>query len=130
MLEEAISKDFGLQIKVLILSIEEIRKIIHSIPDTWKNDHEMESDVMFLWEEADVEFVLENLPVKPNVDTVFYVPGAILWSVNRKNQAKSGQSKIIGTTLYKQMTIRNVNTARKILELMESVRRMKLTVLT
>jgi uncharacterized protein (DUF1697 family) len=28
--------------------------------------------------------------------------------------------RLVGTPLYKQMTIRNVNTARKLLELMES----------
>lgn len=118
-LEEAIYQDFGLQIKVVVLSLEEVREIIYAIPDTWKNDKDMKSDVMFLWEEIDHESVLENLVIKPNIDTVKYVPGAILWSVDKKNVTKSGMSKIIGTKIYKQVTVRNVNTARKIYELME-----------
>jgi len=50
------------------------------------------------------------------------VTGAILWSVDKKNVTKSGMTKIIGTKIYKQVTVRNVNTARKIYELMQAQR--------
>lgn len=119
-LEEAIHNDFGLQIKVMVRTVDDVREIINAIPETWKNDKEMSSDVMFLWDEIDNESVLENLVMKPNIDTVKYTPGAILWSVDKKNITKSGKSKIIGTKIYKQMTVRNVNTARKIYELMQA----------
>ncbi|KGR77967.1 DUF1697 domain-containing protein [Ureibacillus sinduriensis] len=119
-LEEAIYNDFGLQIKVVIRNLDDVRRIINAIPDTWKNDKEMTSDVMFLWDEIDDESVLENLVIKPNIDTVKYVPGAILWSIDKKNGTKSGKAKIIGSKIYKQVTVRNVNTARKIYELMKA----------
>ncbi|GAB2546346.1 DUF1697 domain-containing protein [Gracilibacillus alcaliphilus] len=119
-LEEAIHNDFGLQIKVVVRSIDDVRGIIHAIPDTWKNDKEMKSDVMFLWDEIDDESVLKNLVIKPNIDTVKYVSGAILWSVDKKHVTKSGMSKLIGSKVYKQVTVRNVNTARKIYELMQA----------
>lgn len=119
-LEEAIHNDFGLQIKVVIRNVDDIRRIINAIPNTWKNDKEMKSDVMFLWDEIDDESVLKNLVIKPKIDTVSYVPGAILWSVDKKNVTKSGMSKIVGKKIYKQVTIRNVNTVRKIYELMEA----------
>lgn len=119
-LEEAIHNDFGLQIKVIVRSIDDISGIINGIPDTWTNDKDMTSDVMFLWNEIDDESVLEKLVIKPNIDTVKYVPGAILWSVDKKNVTKSGRSKIIGSKIYKQVTVRNVNTARKLYELMQA----------
>lgn len=119
-LEEAIWYDFGLQIKVVVRSVDEVKRIINAIPDTWKNDKDMKSDVMFLWDEIDDESVIENLVIKPNIDTVKYVPGAILWSVDKKNVTKSGMSRIVGSKLYKQVTVRNVNTARKIYELMKA----------
>ncbi|MFT4416201.1 DUF1697 domain-containing protein [Fredinandcohnia humi] len=122
-LEEAIHHDFGLQIKVVVRSVDDVRGIINAIPGTWKNDNDMKSDVMFLWDEIDDESVLESLVIKPNIDMVIYVPGAILWSVDKKNVTKSGMSKIIGTKLYKQVTVRNVNTARKIYELMQAQNR-------
>ncbi|MED4400125.1 DUF1697 domain-containing protein [Metabacillus fastidiosus] len=119
-LEEAIHNDFELQIKVVVRSIDDIRGIINAIPATWKNDKDMTSDVMFLWDEIDDESVLKNLVIKPNIDSVTYVPGAILWSIDKKNITKSGRSKLIGSKIYKQVTIRNVNTARKIYELMQT----------
>jgi uncharacterized protein (DUF1697 family) len=119
-LEKAIHEDFGLQIKVVVRSAAEISTVINAIPESWKNDKDMKSDVMFLWDEIDDESVLTNLVIKPNIDTVKYVPGAILWSVDKKNVTKSGMSEIIGSKIYKQVTVRNVNTARKIYELMES----------
>ncbi|WP_075982708.1 DUF1697 domain-containing protein [Bacillus massilinigeriensis] len=119
-LEEAILNDFGLQIRVIVRSVNDVRGIINAIPDTWKNDKDMRSEVMFLWDEIDDESVLENLVIKPNIDTVKYVPGAILWSVDKNHVTKSGMSKIIGTKIYKQVTVRNVNTARRIYELMQA----------
>ncbi|RHW32138.1 DUF1697 domain-containing protein [Neobacillus notoginsengisoli] len=122
-LEEAIHADFGLRIKVLIRSIDDLRGIVNAIPDTWKNDKDMKSDVLFLWDEIDNESVLERLVIKPTIDQVRYVPGAILWSIDKKNATKSGMSKIIGSTIYKQVTVRNVNTTRKIYELMQAQNR-------
>lgn len=119
-LEEAIYDDFKLQIRVVVLSDEDLEQIIKAIPDTWKNDKEMKSDVMFLWDEINNESVLESLVIKPDIDTVKYVPGAILWSVDKTNVTKSGMSRIIGSKLYKQITVRNVNTTRKIYELIRA----------
>ncbi|MGG4469493.1 DUF1697 domain-containing protein [Paenibacillus alvei] len=118
-LEEAIHSDFGLKINVLICSFDDFKAIIHSIPDTWRNDKDMKSDVLFLWDEIDDESVLKNLVIKPDIDRVVYVPGAILWSAEKKNISKSGMVKIVGSKLYKQVTVRNVNTARKIYELLQ-----------
>ncbi|KKK34266.1 hypothetical protein WN59_08295 [Salinicoccus sediminis] len=118
-LEAAILDDFDLDIKVLIRSREEIGKVIGALPDTWKNDREMRSDVMFLWNEIDDASILENLKVRKDMDTVKYIPGTLLWSVAKTNLSKSGLPKVVGTTIYKKMTIRNVNTVRKIYELMQ-----------
>jgi uncharacterized protein (DUF1697 family) len=76
------------------------------------------SDVLFLWEDIDDESLLNKLTFKPEIETVKYVPGAILWSIDKINVTKGSMTKLIGTKLYQQMTIRNVNTARKIYELM------------
>jgi uncharacterized protein (DUF1697 family) len=75
---------------------------------------------MFLWDEIDDESVLEELVIKPEMDTVKYVSGAVLWSVLKKDITKSGMSKLIGSKIYKQITVRNVNTTRKIYELMQA----------
>ncbi len=96
LIEEAIHNDFQLPIKVVVRSFDDIRKTISAIPETWKNDKDMKSDVMFLWDEIDDESVLEHLVIKPNIDTVKYVPGAILWSVDKENVTKKWYVKNCG----------------------------------
>ncbi|WP_168118743.1 DUF1697 domain-containing protein [Paenibacillus sp. HB172176] len=118
MLEAAIERDFGLSIKVMIRSIDEIKVIMEELPESWTNDTAMKSDVLYLWDEINNESVLEQLLIKPDIDRVIYVNGAILWSYDRENANKSGMNKIIGTKVYRKVTVRNVNTARKIYELM------------
>lgn len=117
-LEKAILNTFGLPIKVLVLSLEDMKKVMSSLPESWTNDDKMRSDVLFLWEDINDESVLDQLTFKPEIETVKYAPGAILWAIDKINVTKGSMTKLVGTKLYKQMTIRNVNTTRKIYELM------------
>lgn len=117
-LEECIVEHFGLKIKVLVLHLDDMKKVLQELPESWTNDEKMKSDVLFLWEEIDDASVLDKLVIRPEIDAVKYVPGAILWSVDKKNVTKSGMSKIIGSEMYRKVTVRNVNTTRKLYSLM------------
>ncbi len=119
LLEKAIFENFGLSIKVLIRDFPSIQNTVQMFPSDWTNDADMKCDVLFLWEDVDNEDVLSQLAIKPDIDEVRYVPGAVIWKIDRENLAKSGMKNLIGTKLYKNMTIRNCNTTRKILHLME-----------
>lgn len=120
-LEAAILANFDLNIKVLVYSIDNFQRIAASIPHNWTNGQDMKSDVWFLWPEADDAAVIEELIIKPEIDRVEYVSGAVLWSVDKMDVTKSGMQKVIGTKLYKLVTIRNVNTVRKLVGLMEEM---------
>ncbi len=117
-LELAIISKFNLNIKVITRSYANITELVDMLPDDWQNDKQVKSDVMFLWPESDSKSVLSELTIK-DFDRVIYAPGAVLWSVDRADQGRSGMGKLVGTKLYKQMTIRNVNTARKLFEIMK-----------
>ncbi|MDN7246402.1 DUF1697 domain-containing protein [Planococcus shenhongbingii] len=118
-LEQAIYENFNLQIRVLVYNFEDYEKIALAVPENWTNDNQMKSDVLFLWEEINNESVLGQLVAKPEIDQINYVPGAILWAVDRQLVTKSGMMKVAGSELYKHMTVRNVNTVRKIYALMK-----------
>ena len=120
-LEEAIAADFGLEIKVLIRDRPAIKKVMKALPDEWTNDARMRCDVMFLWERFDRADVLNELRIKPEIEDVVYVPGAVIWRVDRDNVMKSRMTKVVGTDLYRGMTIRNCNTVRKLAGMMEAV---------
>jgi uncharacterized protein (DUF1697 family) len=118
-LEAAIHAHFDLQIKVLLVDEDAFKTIAAAVPETWTNDDQMKSDVLFLWEDVDAESILDRLAVKPEIDHILYVPGAILWAVDRDKVTRSGMMKLAGSELYKHMTVRNVNTVRKLVQLLE-----------
>ena len=120
-LEKGIETRFGFGVRVLVRDLDEMRATIAAIDPDWVNDRKtMKCDVMFLWDDADTPDVLDDLTIKPGIDEVRYVAGALIWKVDSDKVTRSGMMKMAGTPLYKRMTIRNCNTARKLLELMES----------
>lgn len=119
-LETAIAEAFGLSIRVLVHDLDTMREVVGALPGHWVNDKTMRCDVMFLWRDAAAPDVIDQLTVKPGIDDVQYAGGAVLWRVDRDKVTRSGMAAMVGTPLYKQMTIRNSNTARKLLELMEA----------
>lgn len=121
LLQQAIATDFGLQIKVMIRDILQIQTVIEHLPESWSNDDQMKSDIFFLWDEIDDESIVEKLPLQAGVGTLIYIPGAILFAVPREDAARSQMNKLVSSKLYPLMTIRNVNTTRKILEFMQAV---------
>jgi uncharacterized protein (DUF1697 family) len=120
LLEEAIAQRFGLEIDVVLRDLKAMRAIVKTIPTAWRNDETTKCDVMFLQGDVARASVLKKLHIKPDIEDVLYASGAIIWRVDRKAVTRSGMMKLVGAPLYKQMTIRNCNTTRKLLELMES----------
>lgn len=94
---------------------------MNALPEDWVNDKTMKSDVLFLWDEIDDETILDQFILKPEIDTALYVPGAILWLVSRENSSRSGLNRLVSKKIYKKVTIRNVNTTRKIFNIMKGV---------
>lgn len=119
-LEKAIEKEFGFYVKVLVRSAKQIKEIESQLDPTWINGVTIKCDVMFLSGEYDTPKVIEQLKLREGVDNLKYVPGTLIWWVKKENVLQSGLVKIIGTKLYKAMTIRNCNTLRKINQLINT----------
>lgn len=118
MLASAIERQFGLAIPVLVRDVNEMRSIVEALPAEWANDASAKCDVVFLWPEVDTPETLEALAIDSKVEDARYTPGAILRRVTRKNVTRSRLTRIVGTPLYTQVTLRNCTTARKLLALM------------
>ncbi len=108
---------FGFNLDLLILGAESVRRIAETIPETWLNDKEQKSDVLYLFGDVDEPDLVKQIGYRPEFETILYTQGALITNVTRKNQPKSSILKIMGTPLYQRMTVRNVTTARKLAEL-------------
>lgn len=121
----ALEKHFGFSIPTLVLSANKVKAIAATIPSEWTNDKPQpdrsgqKSDVLYLFDDLNTQDVLEKLGHKPEIETMMYVDGAVVANITRKNQGKGSLQKLIGTELYKSVTIRNINTAKKLAELVE-----------
>jgi uncharacterized protein (DUF1697 family) len=120
-LERAIEARFGVTVRVLVRNIDEMGSIVEALPAGWVNDKATKCDVFFLWDSVDAPSILDRLEYDPAVDDVRYVPGAVLRRVDQKLASKSRLTKVVATPLYQQMTVRNCNTARKLLDLMREI---------
>ena len=119
-LEDAIHRGFGFKVDVLVRDLKSMRTVVEAIPDGWTNDENMKCDVMFLQTEVARPSVLKKIKIKPEMDDVRYASGALIWCVDKKDVTRSGMMKLAGSPLYKRMTIRNCNTTRKLLQVMEA----------
>lgn len=121
--EKALEAHFKFTIPTLIVPGPQIQAIAAAIPASWTNDMPKpdksgnKSDVLYLFEELDTPDAPARLAHNPAIEQMLYVKGAVITTVTRKNQAKYSLLKVVGTGLYGYMTIRNVNTARKLAEL-------------
>lgn len=113
-IEQVIKQEFQLNIPTLIINENNIRDILLALPPDWENTSEVKSNCMFLWEKYNSADVIDKLHISPELDTVIYTNGALLWKTKKADFNRSGMSKLVGTDIYKHMTVRNCNTLRKI----------------
>ena len=118
-IEAGIKENFGLTIRVLVRDSKNIEKLCKALPAKWTNNTKMRTEIMFLWESMDSPSVIKKLKINP-VDTVKHIAGTVVWNFDRKDYNKSALPKIIGTEFYKNMTARNINTVRKLNQLMSA----------
>jgi uncharacterized protein (DUF1697 family) len=117
-IESGLAKNFAFAIQVVIRDSKSIKELAAAIPATWQNDEQQKTDILFLRDEFSNKTSVKLIEQTKDIDHVIYTGGAIIWNINRPEYRKSGMNKFIGTALYKNMTARNVNTVRKLAELL------------
>ena len=119
-IEKALEHHTGMAIKVLVMNHESLKKLVDAIPRDWVDDKTMRTYVLLLWKEVNDRTILNQLPINPGIDELMYAPGAVVWRVDRENVSRSRMSRLVGTPLYKKITIRSANTIRKLNEMTKS----------
>lgn len=119
-IETAVRKDFGCDPRVIVRSRGEMQTLARTLPRSWKKpDPAKRYYVMFLRHAVDSAAVLERLDSKPDIEEVVYRPGAVLWSADIGRLSRSATAKFVSTPLYKEVTIRNLNTTMKLCALID-----------
>jgi len=117
-IEKVILETFGLKVPCLLRSRSDVATLIGKVPSTWTNDAISKTDVLLFWPSLSLTDVRAVITTRPDIDTLLELPDALVWSVDRSLVTRSGLLKLIGTPPYRQITIRNINTMRKLHELL------------
>lgn len=121
LLAKAIAADLGFSVPLILRDQANIKAACQKIPADWTNDTEYRTDVIFLWDAIDDKTVIDKVLHNPAIENLRYLPGALVWNTERKNVRKGSLVKLIENSLYKSMTIRNINTVRKLNALMSGL---------
>ncbi|HSD56134.1 MAG TPA: DUF1697 domain-containing protein [Candidatus Saccharimonadales bacterium] len=123
-IEEALIKSFKLDselIKVLVLNHVQLKSIIDDRPKGFGDQPDKyHSDAIFLME-AKSEEAMKVFTPREGVDMVWPGKLAIYSQRLSAERTKSRLGKIVGTPVYKSMTIRSWNTTTKLLKLLEEM---------
>ena len=116
-IEKAVEKEFGFLVETLIIGGPRFEKICQDIPLEWTNDSRQRTDVLFVWNDISIDHAIQNIITNPDVDEIVASDGAIIWHLDRQNLSQSKMKDLIKNPLYKQMTVRNSNTVRKLFDM-------------
>ena len=118
--EAAIEDKFNLNIIVTIISAEDISAALHHAPSWWDNDTQSKHNAIFVIPPATAAEIIEQVGIaKPEYEQVGYYGQVIFWSAPINTFSRTRWSKIVGKPAYNSITIRNANTAKKLLQLLE-----------
>jgi uncharacterized protein (DUF1697 family) len=96
-------------------------RLVQSLPRNWGGDSNWRYNVIFLRHTIDSEEILAEIEVKKDIEEVVYRPGTLLWSAEVSELTRTNMLKLSSRKMYQNMTIRNLNTTRKLHELMKKV---------
>jgi uncharacterized protein (DUF1697 family) len=117
-LEKVISDAFGLAISVLVRSHDEIATVVTKAPKEL-DDPDVRPDVYFLRPGLSPADALAGMPEPhPDVDRIWEGPGVLYTTRVAELASRSRLTKVVGTKLYKEMSVRNWTTSRKLLALL------------
>lgn len=120
-IERMLAKEYQLNSKVVIRSFSEMEELVKSLPRSWSGDSSWRYNVIFLRHTIDSEEIMIELPAKSDIEEVVYRPGVLFWSALVSAINRTKMVKISTRKMYQDTTISNLNTTKKLYELMKKV---------
>ena len=119
-IEKALLGKLNNKIDVMILTFSEMKKIVNEKPDKFGEENEKyKYDIMFLLEPLTAKEAVKEIETRDGVDEIYGGNKIIYFKRLIEKITRSYISKIVGTPIYKKITIRNWNTTKILYELME-----------
>ena len=118
-IEATLSKTFGYDSRIMLRSQAQLRSVLENAPIEWRKRTDLRCNIAFLREPVTASQVLPHVSVAPGIDSLKPGKGVLYMSTVLSGLKKSKFTKVIGTAIYKDLTVRTFNTCQKIYSLME-----------
>jgi uncharacterized protein (DUF1697 family) len=120
-IEQMLSKEYELGSRVVVRSLPEMEQLVNNLPRSWSADGRWRYNVIFLRHSIDSEAILTDLPANSDIEEIVYRPGALLWSAQATEMSRTNLAKLSSRKVFQDMTVRNLNTTKKLCDLMKKV---------
>ncbi len=120
-IERMLSKEYQLECKVVVRSFSEIANLVEHLPKNWGDDEAWRYNVLYLRHSIDSADILDLLEPKKDIEEVIYCPGTLLWSARVSEVTRTSMNKLAGKKMFQDVTVRNLNTTKKLYELMKKM---------
>jgi uncharacterized protein (DUF1697 family) len=127
-IEEMLAKEYDLGSKVVVRGLAEMEKLVQSLPPSWGEDSSWRYNVIFLRHTIDTEDILADVPFNEDVEEIVYRPGTLLWSAQASEISRSKMTKLSSRKMSQEMTVRNLNTTKKLCALMKKAAESRLLI--
>ena len=120
-IEAALSDAFGYESRVVIVSAEELKRVVDQAPKGFgETPDKYRYDVLFVREPLTTRELLDETPTNPDVDKSYAGDHAIYYSRLIAKATASRLGKLAQQSIYKSITVRNWNTTRKLFEMTQT----------
>ena len=117
--ERALTRRFGVDIKVVLLTEAELRRVVEDAPRGFGAESDL-CDVLFVRYPLTVAKALATIELKEGVDRAWKGRGVLYFSRLASRASSSRISRFASTPEYMNVTIRGWSTTRKLLALLDS----------
>jgi uncharacterized protein (DUF1697 family) len=113
-IEAGLTKRFGFDLKVVVVTEAELRAVIADAPRGFGAETDL-CDVIFLRKPLTVKKALAAVELKEGVDRVWEGKGVVYFSRLQEKASSSRLSKLVARPEYKNVTVRSWTSTKKLL---------------
>ena len=124
-IEKMLVAEYDLGCKVVVRTADEMAAVVASLPPSWQDGKDWRYNVIFLRHAIDSKAILDVFQPRPDIEHLRYVPGALFWWARAADVNRTSMHKLPSQKVFRDMTVRNANTTRKLHALMQKMTQAK-----
>lgn len=114
---KCLQEKLDLDVPIGVYRGREIRDALEHAPAWWGSDEGTKHTAIFVIPPADAAALVGEVGLREEYEQVGFHGPVIFWSAPLATFSRTRWSKVVSTSAYRQVTIRNANTARKLASL-------------